>query len=611
MTDPTPPHDADVTFQHNLAALRHVNADLAERLTTMPLPAGVEPAVGRDGSPTFKLRSLDGVHWLGYTSMPTVSGPALLRSFDPGEGNVVLAGIGQGIEARLLARRLAVNRAVFVLERDVAALALVLRVHDLADALAAGRLVLIVGDDPGEALISFLNRHEGYMPPQRMLGWPWLDTPATDEVKGILQRATVEVTRRRAGTLGTVADELTTVYARPAPLPEHPRTLVICPHVEPQTCRLAGDVAAGLSASGAAGELYLGNAPATSHPLAAARRIAAFRPDAVLLIDAVRGNLDRVLPAGLPVAIWMTPWARLTPAAIEGIGPRDPVFAMTARVMADLAGAGLDPTRVAWLGPAVASCPAPDEDEAPSFEHEVVAVTDALPLAPEANGLTLESHRAVWAMARRLIEQRVERYTDDEVERVLAQAESSTGASFADRSLRRDFCRHINAVLAQTLVRRAALEALLRAGVDLDLFGQGWQEHASLGGRWRGPASLEDRAALYASAKIVLHLDVSGSVTPEVIAAASRGAVVVARSHPTDAGATGLWQLLEPGREILTYKRHAELIGHVKRLLADEPARRAMADCARARISEQHTMSHRLMTMWSALRRSAGTPSTS
>ena len=96
---PRPPSHLD----RNLQALAEVDPDLAERLRRIDPDEHFEPAIGRDGRPTLKRKHPDGTtSWLGRTSMPTVSGPALLDSFDHAGGNLALHGFGHGHELVLL-----------------------------------------------------------------------------------------------------------------------------------------------------------------------------------------------------------------------------------------------------------------------------------------------------------------------------------------------------------------------------------------------------------------------------------------------------------------------------------------------------------------------------
>ena len=66
----------DERFQCNVAALQALQPELARRMADLKLPDTVEPAWGRDGTPTFRILGTDRRrHWLGRTSMPSISAP--------------------------------------------------------------------------------------------------------------------------------------------------------------------------------------------------------------------------------------------------------------------------------------------------------------------------------------------------------------------------------------------------------------------------------------------------------------------------------------------------------------------------------------------------------
>jgi len=529
--------------------------------------------------------------------MPTVSGPAILSRFDPGGGNVALVGIGQGIEARLLIERLDRNRAVFALEQDPTPLWLVLHVHDFAAAMEQGRLVPIMGEDPGEALVRFLRDHEGYLAPERMLSWPWFEPQELGERTLLLQRALAQTNRHRSEAMMALTEELNRKWLRGRAIPERPRTLLVCPHAGGEPHLLAGQVLSGLTELGWAADAWFADSPRTVHPLALGRRIAEFQPDLVIAVDGVRAGLGHVLPAGLSLASWMTPSARPSPNQVQGIGPHDRIFCMTGRVMKDLVACGAETDRVRWLPPAVHCVAPPSREDDRMRPYDIAALANASPLAPEANGLTLESHCAAWREAERVIRQQAERYTDDHVEHVLRAAEATTGARFTEAAWRRALCDQINAVLGRTLVSLAVFEAVLRSGLKLALWGRGWEQYPGLSGAWQGPIPNQGGFDVCRRAKLVLHVDVTGNLTMPLLSAAAAGAVVLARHHPTDQEPTGLSSLLTPGHDVLTFLRYSELIGHAKRLLSDEAARRSIADRARTVLTERHLMRHRLTTL--------------
>ncbi len=131
---------ASEIWQENLKALEAVDPALAERLGRLPIPPTVEPATGRDDHPTFRIDRGNGqTEYLGRTSMPSISAEGLLAQFSAGSGNVALAGIGSGLEAKLLAERLGRHRAVFVLETEPLHLALAMRLWHVAGRCATAR----------------------------------------------------------------------------------------------------------------------------------------------------------------------------------------------------------------------------------------------------------------------------------------------------------------------------------------------------------------------------------------------------------------------------------------------------------------------------------------
>lgn len=609
MSQHLPHPDPDDTWQRNLSAIKQVDPDLANLLQNVAVPDGAELTTGRDGSPTYRIPGQDTDRWLGMTSMPTVSGPAVLRNFDLGSGNVALPGIGQGIETRLLVDQLGPSRAVIVLEQDPAALAMVLRLHDVSAALASRRLILIVPTeaDAGApiapltgALMRYLADHDGVIPPDRMLAWPWLSATQTDLLRMVLQRASAEITHQRTQALANLSATLADRYRdRVTDAPAKPSTLAVCLTPMAEACQIATQLVDSAGSHGWTAQAWLGNAPDRNTSLPLGRTIAQMQPDWVVLIDTVRGRLARVLPAGLRAVTWLTPWAQVDGEFVGGVGPDDRVATMTDRLAHHLVAAGLPADRVSVIPPGVLLR---DQVAPASASCDVLAVADARATDAESNGLTLDSHRALWHAASRLIVDEAERYCDDDIERLLSRAEKKAGATFQDPNLRTDVQRHINAVLGQTLVRRKAYAAALKAGVPLTIRGRGWGDVDAVSSAWAGPVALAERAAAYASAKIVLHVDITGNTTPDTLLAAASGAVVVARAHPTDQANRGLTDLLEPGREILLFRKHSEMIGHIKRLLADEPARREMVDCARAKLAESHTMAHRLQELWELAR---------
>ncbi len=129
--------------------------------------------------------------------------------FKLGATNLAIVGVGSGRELPRLVGRMLMHQAVFVLLPDeqgtdgLIAAAATLRLVDLADLLAGGRIVLAAQDGPG-SLADLLERHIGFAPPAEILRWPWQDSEQFANHAARLDRimrSRTESTQRRTEAL--------------------------------------------------------------------------------------------------------------------------------------------------------------------------------------------------------------------------------------------------------------------------------------------------------------------------------------------------------------------------------------------------------------------------
>jgi hypothetical protein len=97
-----------------------------------------------------------------------------------------------------------------------------------------------------------------------------------------------------------------------------------------------------------------------------------------------------------------------------------------------------------------------------------------------------------------------------------------------------------------------------------------------------------------ASARIVLHADVTGQVGATALLAAGSGAVLLARSHPHDQAPGGLATLLSPDTEFLPFRLASEAVRRVRELLARPDFRQGIAAAAIRRCRAEHRPGSRL-----------------
>ncbi|HUW82427.1 MAG TPA: glycosyltransferase [Phycisphaerae bacterium] len=586
------------TFARNIDALRQVDPHLSATLTELPLPDHVKLATGRDGAATYRLQGPDGAEqWFGRTSMPTVSARGILASFDPGDANVALPGIGSGQELRLLARWLGPHQAIFVLEADPVQLKLALRLHDLTGPLVNRRVVLICGDDAESKLIEFCHRHEGFHPPSRMLGWPWQEPAVQQHFSDMLSRAGKAITPARNEALVVLRKKAADCRGR-CPLPESPRLAVLSVTPNWRVSRLGEDLLAAAEQLAWPCTAVLMNTPMVANMLPHIRAVTEPVPDLAVLLGHTRRNLP-VMPDGVPAITWLAPGAAPDGKMIESLGPDDGCVVMTSLTRRRLIDGGLSDDRILALPPAANlgrfgdAPPEPGQFEA--TDCDVAMIAEAANVDPEACGLKLTTHQALWRALDELIRHNVDRYHDALLEELFKQAERRSSVKLSDQQVRSRLMEMAGAALAPTLLRLVMIQALREAGVRVGLWGAGWGWCKQLEDVYHGSVvSDAHRLAIYRAAGLALVIEPGGRAGQELFDAVACRAAVLTHVPVHRSDFDSVAALFELGGEVIGFADRGQLVAQVGRLLTDGDARGRIGQAAHDRLTRQHLYSHRL-----------------
>ncbi len=598
-------------FESNVAALHRTDPALAGRLTSTGQATGFCPVLTatRDGRRNFRITRPDGVvEWFGRTSIPSVRADALLERFEPGHANVLLPGIGEGSEARLLTHRLGRHRAVFVWEEDHAPVRLMLQLHDVAAAIAEQRLVFLVcpAEELTRTLVSWLEDHPGHLCPERIMMWPWQSPAEVAPCRTAVEAAYQQIAQERQRALADIRtrhEALPAVdpgepAARPAPL-AGPVIALLALHAQDQSWVLADALAAGASSLGWHPITVDVRGPGDMHPLARASRLAnshAGRPDLALLLDIGRHQVHDTLPDSVPAVCWLSPQATID-ADFARQAAGDPVAVTSNRLAEQAAACGIDERR---LTVCPAPCLAALDTEAPDANADrpidVAIFADLEPVDAASLGLQLPAYAQIWQTAVDLLTARIETFTDGQAEALLARAEAKMTGRIDEPILRQEIVEALSSRVPCCVLARFIAQSLVNNKINVEIHGTGWPE--GFGAAIQVPArTIARRGEIMSASKMVVHADVTGQATGEALLAAGSGAVLVARIHPRDDQAGGLHTLLEPGREMLVFCNARELADQVGGLLQDEPRRRAIADRARCRCQADHTPAARLQQL--------------
>lgn len=573
----------------NIDALATYCGPTAERLRTVELPPSTRSVVGRDGNRTFVWSDAAGrLEWLGRTSIPTVRAEELIAAFEPGSRNVLLRGVGSGEEIRLLLGRLAPYQAVFVLEEDPAVAALVLRLRDFSGDLRRGRLVILVAGDVWGELKRFLCDHPGFLTPERVLCWPWFAAADVAAISDQLSSVnSVVAASRNASRQELRSGRLALEHVARS------RAIAVVSNVADwSVLEFAARLRHAAGIDGFPCETAVLDCPACVHPDAVERKVWEAKPSHVVLLDVLPDGLQ----CALPKASTMVSVSHQQPLAAEWLGrlPDDArLVVMTAEQHEQAVSAGVSPDRVVLLRPAATPGLG---DLVEAGRKGLIVVADGPDASPEAVGLHLSSHVALWSTAKHWIERHVGDYTNERAEEVLAAAEAKLGIRLTSDEVRQGLIVRIREVLGPAVIGSMICQRLLETGREFDLYGSGWEHDARMaqrhGGRWPLPSELV-KALAGRGLAIIVGLD--GGESQPLLDCAAAGLVTFARSQGMRSeSAFGAGRVLDPARDLVEYCHCGDLM----RLLNQAETAPQMFEARAARAAEYvnsaHTWVHRL-----------------
>lgn len=584
-------------FDRNLTALREVDPQQADLLASFPIPNTVIPFRGRDGSVTFRVCSDDGCeHWFGGTSAPTVSAPALLSAFDPGRGNVLLRGIGQGAEAALLLQRFEPHRGVLVLETDPLSLSLALRLRDFSQDIRGMRLALILSP-AGETevrLCAFFARYVGYCCPERILIWPWHTSADVQALRLVVERCAASADQERSLAVSEIQGRWR--KEPPAELPATPRVAIVSRVAGPAVWEWGQQAAADGRELGWTTEAFSVRGPADCHILRLAQGLETFRPDWVLAVRATRDALRAAVAPSIPIVSWFDSVGAAN-ASWAGGGRADAVAVTSAAVGRRLPREGMPKGRLAVVPCAAPHVAEPSADEA-DRPYDVVVLLDVAPANAVEAGINLHTQQVLWREAVGVIRRELDSFTHERAEPVLAGAEGRAKMALHEPAIRSAFVQLIAEAIGPTTVAVELARQLVAAGLAVHVWGGGWGSHGIAGLHHHGaPSTPAEIRATLCKTRLYVCPGVGGEVGRDVLEAVAAGAVVVWRQHPADNDGGGIRTLFAEGAEFLSFRTASELVRTCQTVLGDPRMCERIRGAAVERLRREHAMSSRLAAL--------------
>ena len=580
---------AESHFQDNLQALADFDPHLAEDLQRARPPESAQLTAGRDGAPTYSwtdesLRR----HWLGRTSMPTVSAPPLIDAFDPGRGNVVLEGFGSGLEVELLLDRTSPHQAVFMIEDDAWKAALALHLRDFKDPIRRGRLRILCGPNAWEDLRRFLVENDGYLTPERILSWPWFEPPDIAELTARLHQVGSEVAVARAKKDA----KLQHAEATHDPMDSEASLAVVSNFADPGVQDLANRLQSGAESLGWACRRFTLDSPAMVRPQAIQAELFGRSPSLLLVLGVGPQSLPYRLP-DVPACVICSHEHGISASWLNQIPDTFKIALPNARQVRQATEIGVDPARIVYTPAAAASFDYAGER---SKERAGVLIIGDLPAASaDAAGLNLESHRRLWDSARDILQARSDTYVDEQADEVLEAAQQQLGIKLDSMEVRQGLTERIRRLLGPSVVKRACVRALALAEIDFSLYGHGWNHDEMFASHHQGPWPEPSEARrLLARHAMIVSIPTSRRIDASLLDGIAASLVGCVRTHPSDETDEGLSAVLEPDSHVWRFGSPSRLVEIVKRFRASPREFQERALRATRHVNEHHAWRHRL-----------------
>ncbi|HWL92771.1 MAG TPA: glycosyltransferase [Phycisphaerae bacterium] len=573
----------------NLAALHRAQPLVAALLESAKLPDDLTSVTGRDGTPTFSWHENEGSRqWLGRTTMPTIRAEALLDSFQPGNGNVLFYCFGHGVEARRLLDSLAPHQAVFIIEPEPAKFRLALEVRDFSEDFRSGRLLAFTGQAAWKECGDFLVEHAGYVPPTRILSWPWFDRQTIDHATTELTALQGDVARRRAES----CPRKTSSGLEPVAGVMAARVMILSTNTNSESLRLARRLEAGVRARGFPCLAYIPDSPKTVAPAGATRLMEEAAPTHLIAVDAYPEALWRG-ESEIPIAVILSRHQPPPPNTKSRCCHSYFVFGESDR--AALIRAGISRQHVHLLQPAVLpnlACSGGGDS--------ILVLADCLDYAAAATGLHLTSHVRLWDAAAQFIRANIDDYHDEMADSALAAAEKRLNFKLQDPGVRGGLIERIRSLLAPQLIREAYVGAMQKAGLKFRAFGRSWRNgDADPEIEGSPPWSIEAADKTFAAFGAIVVLKSSDTVTLDFLDGLGTGLPGFIRRS---ANLSSLFcELPELDKSIERFSSPADLVRRLQKFVLDSTPFRIRSASASAYFRTSHTWSHRIDQILSIL----------
>jgi hypothetical protein len=552
------------------------------------------------------------LEWVGDRTVPlpggfqSALGERQLAEIPAAQG-LVLAGIrSRACLEQVLKHQaplsLGMKQPILVVEPDLSVFVLMLHLYEMSAYLGADNFLWFVGEDWKDQLLRFFDDRPMMVLPEKVIAAGGKDG-VQEALSSLRSRQAFQVreTLARSRAYYAQKEECGTggPWAEDVPV----RVLLITSRFTTVLQYQVRDLAEGFRRLGCPVEVLIERSSVermTARGLTGC--IARFRPDLVVQLDHLRTEWQGLIDPRVRFVCWIQDrLPHLTRRdLIEALSDRDVTFCSWHAMKRECEALGYPDVELLYTA-ADDGVYRPSEWKRPEYVCDVAFVSNVEPVG---------DHRRYPGLVRRGVEiLRKEGigYRDPAFySALLHRLERETGVSVAPED--RGMLEHYLSFTVERYVQRTLpIQWAQEMKVSIKLFGSGWDKIPAFRHLACGPvAPGEDLCALYRSAKIHLHANSDHNVHQRVFECLASGGMILAWAHPTDERPGGLGEVLEIGREVMTYDGKEDFQSKLRTYLENPRAREEAVRVGQARVLREHTFRHRAEQILETVRRRAG-----
>ncbi len=616
-------------YQNNLEALKVTNPKLADLISDAALPDNYTLDITSDGSFSFRISNPDNTSsWLGQRSAPLIAAQADLTRLDLGCSNAAMNGFGDGYTIVELLDRFMPYQAIFVLEKDMVNILANLSIHDLAEPIRSGQLVIIHSSNPFDALNEFLINNPGYQIIEKSLYVHRISEQENNQfnmqITATVENAvssTVELSQQLNAKLkalephpfSTSSNDQLTISSLPCG--NNPTDLIV-----------TRNFLDGFNNFNVNTYFNSFSSPHKATTLAQTSDIIEQKPDAILLTNSLRNMANYPIPESLPIISILPNFSTDFAAELEenAIGPNDVIICPKNAI--DKLPDKLKQQAI-QLNPCVnqkvykplslqqlqqysndlGSIPTP---------ADVIMLTSRNSLDPEDYNVFLSTHQNLLSSALDNIADNPASYNSSLAQVYFDKAARKHSLKISDQETK-ERLQLIFQQLAESITQDIYGKSLIKENIPLsvlplrqylkntidtiDSLPDEW-EHSPLNSHLTAMVTDSHQLnTILNYAKIALFTHNDGILTQPMLNAAAAGLLVMTKAHPKDTRSDGIKAVLTPGSEIITYSSPQDMCRKVRLYLDNEQKRNEITLNAVNKLNSEFSTSTICQTILSKL----------